>query len=70
MPAAVPVSAVKESCAWAALPEQNGAEGRGRDQQAPGKSRLPPSTWAAALVTVLSTSPPLHLGAGWKFGFL
>lgn len=26
------VSALKDSCTWAALPEQNGAEGGGRDQ--------------------------------------
>lgn len=50
VPAVAAVSAVKESCAWAALPKQNGAEGGGRDQQAPGKSGLPPSPWAAALV--------------------
>lgn len=50
VPAVAAVSAVKEFCVWAALPEKNGAEGGGRDQQAPGKSGLPPSTWAAALL--------------------
>lgn len=33
VPAVAAVSAVKESCAWAALPEQNGARGGGRDQR-------------------------------------
>lgn len=57
VPAVAALSAVKESCTWAALPEQNGAQGGGRDQQAPGKSGLPPSTWAAALVAGSQTYP-------------
>lgn len=39
----VSVPAVRDSCMWAALPEQNGGRAESRDQQPPCRSGLPPS---------------------------